>query len=197
MMKLRFGAHRNRERGQSVVEFALILPVLAVMLSALLEFGLAIDSDMALEAASREGARVAASLGNDGTQGVCPNLIADDAATGVDATIVRTVQTSLGGAGIDLASVEIWIYGAGANGSASTSIDKYSYSSGSFSSSNGHPYAACGRHDGTFGAGTFDTIAVQIFYTYHSKTGLLALFTGGLPMSAKAVMPIGPPWKLQ
>jgi Flp pilus assembly protein TadG len=197
MMKLRFGARGQRQRGQSVVEFALILPVLAVMLSALLEFGLAMDSDMALEAASREGARVGASLGNDGTQGICPNTIADDPATGVDAMIVQTVATSLSGAGLDPTSVTVWIYGAAADGSANTAVNKYAWAAGAFASTNGHPYTACGRHDGTFGGGAYDDIAVQIFYTYTSKTGLLAVFTGGLPMSAKAVMPIGPPWKLQ
>ncbi len=190
------GRKASRQRGQSVVEFALILPVLAVMLSALLEFGLAMDSDMALEAASREGARAGASLGNGGTQGGCPNSLVDDPATGVDATIVRTVQTSLSGAGVDLRSVTIWIYGTNSSGNANTSIDKYAWAAGSFTSSNGHPYAACGRHDGTFGGGNYDSIAVQIQYTYTSRTGLLALFTGGLPMTAKAVMPIGPPWKL-
>jgi Flp pilus assembly protein TadG len=197
MMNLRFGTRGPRRRGQSVVEFALVLPVLAVMLSALLEFGLAMDSDMALEAASREGARVGASLGNDGTQGSCPNAIADDPVTGVDAMIVQTVATSLSGAGLDPSLVTVWIYGAAPDGSAATSIDKYSWSAGAFASSNGHPYAACGRYDGTFGGGSYDDIAVQINYTYTSRTGLLAVFTSGLPMTAKAIMPIGPPWKLQ
>jgi hypothetical protein len=56
---------------------------------------------------------------------------------------------------------------------------------------------ACGRHDGTFGGGIYDDVGVQVQYTYTSKTGLLSFFTNGLPMTAKTVMPIGPPWKLQ
>lgn len=197
MMKLFRGAGTSRQRGQSLVEFVIVLPVLAVMLSAVLEFGLAIDADVALEAASRDGARAAASLGNGGTQGVCPNAVADNATTGVDATIVQTVQTSLSGAGVNVTSVQIWIYGAGANGSANTAVNKYAWNGSAFASTNGHPYAACGRHDGTFGGGSFDSIGVQIQYTYTSSTGLLAIFTGGLPMTATCVMPIGPPWKLQ
>ena len=197
MMKLFRGAGTSRQRGQSLVEFVIVLPVLAVMLSAILEFGLAVDADLGLEAASREGARVAASLGNDGSQGVCPNTMADDATTGVDATIVQTVATSLSGAGVDLSTVKVWIYGAAANGSANTSINKYGWTGSGFASTNGHPYAACGRHDGTFGTGSYDTIAVQIQMTYTSSTGLLAIFTSGLPMTATCVMPIGPPWKLQ
>jgi Flp pilus assembly protein TadG len=197
MMKLFGGAGAKRQRGQSMVEFAMVLPVLAIMLSAILEFGLAVDADLGLEAASREGARVAASLGNDGSQGVCPNTMADDATTGVDATIVQTVATSLSGAGVDLSTVKVWIYGAAANGSANTAINKYAWSGASFTSTNGHPYAACGRHDGTFAGGNYDTIAVQIQMTYTSNTGLLAIFSSGLPMTATCVMPIGPPWKLQ
>ena len=197
MMKLFRGAGNKRQRGQSLVEFAMVLPVLAIMLSAVLEFGLAIEADMGLEAASRDGARTAASLGNGGSQGICPNTISDDATSGVDATVVQTVATSLSGAGISLTSVQIWIFGAAADGSANTSIDKYAWNGVAFASSNGHPYAACGRHDGTFGGGGYDTIAVQISYTYTSSTGLLAIFTGGLPMTAKCIMPIGPPWKLQ
>jgi Flp pilus assembly protein TadG len=197
MMKLFRGAGTSRQRGQSLVEFGLVLPVLAVMLSAVLEFGLAVDSNLGLEAASREGARVAASLGNDGSQGICPNAIADDPATGVDATIVQTVQTSLSGAGVGLSTAQISIYGAAANGSAATAINLYSWNGTAFINTNGHPYPACGRHDGTFGGGTYDTIAVQITMTYTSNTGLLAIFTSGLPMTARCIMPIGPPWKLQ
>ena len=197
MMKWMLGKGASRQRGQSLVEFVIILPVFAVMLSAVLEFGLAIDADLALEAGSREGARVAASLGNDGSQGVCPNTMADDATTGVDAMIVQTVQTSLSGAGVNLTTVQISIYGAAANGSANTPINTYVWNGSALANNNGHPYAACGRHDGTFGGGSYDDIGVQVKMTYTSATGLLAIFTSGLPMQAKCVMPIGPPWNLQ
>jgi hypothetical protein len=193
MMKLRIGLSARRQRGQSVVEFALILPVLAVMLVSVLEFGLAFDADMALEAASRQGARVGAEMGNDGTQGICPNALAEST---VDPSIIATVQASLTGAGVNMSSVTVWIYGAGVDGSPITDINKYSWVSGAFVKQSGN-YTACGRHDGTFGGGIYDDIGVRIQYTYTSRTGLLAIFTGGLPMSATSVMPIGPPWKLQ
>ena len=194
-MKRRLDPRGRRERGQSLAEFALILPVMAVILVAILEFGLAFDTDMSLEAASREGARVAASLGNYGTQGICPNATSE--AT-VDPSIVNAVKASLQGGLVDMPSVQIWIFGANAAGNPATDINKYSWSSGSgtFIKTAG-TYLACSRHDGTFGGGTYDQVGVQISYTYTSKTGLLAVFTGGLPMTAKAVMPIGPPWKLQ
>lgn len=197
MMKLFRSAGTSRQRGQSLVEFGLVLTVMATMLSAVLEFGLAVNADLGLEAASREGARVAASLGNDGSQGICPNAIADDATTGVDAMVVKTVQTSLSGAGVTLTTVVVSIYGAAANGSAATAINLYSWNGSAFVNTNGHPYTACGRHDGTFGGGNYDTIGVKVQMVYTSSTGLLAIFTSGLAMTATCVMPIGPPWKLQ
>ena len=194
MMKRMGKPDARGQRGQSIAEFALILPILATILVAILEFGMAFDADLALEAASREGARVAASLGNDGTQGICPNATAEAV---VDPGIVKTVKSSLIGAGVDMTSVKIWIFGADTSGNPATVINKYTWNAGTstFDKQSG-TFLACSRHDGTFGGGVYDFIGVQIQYTYTSKTGLLSFFTGGLPMTAQAVMPIGPPWQL-
>ena len=201
MMKLRVRANGRRQRGQSLVEFALIVPVLAVMLSAILEFGLAFDADLSLEAASREGARIGASLGNDGTQGICPNALSE--AT-VDPAIINAIKASLTSAGVTLSSVKISIFNADANGapvilSGVTQINKYKWDdpSSSFVVDGTHAWPSCGRHDGTFGGGAYDDVGVQVDYTYTSKTGLLSFMTSGLHMTARTVMPIGPPWKLQ
>jgi Flp pilus assembly protein TadG len=201
MMKLRVRANGRRQRGQSLVEFALIVPVLAVMLSAILEFGLAFDADLSLEAASREGARIGASLGNDGTQGTCPNALSE--AT-VDPAIINAIKASLTSAGVTLSSVKISIFNADTNGapvilSGVTQINKYKWDtpSSSFVVDGTHAWPSCGRHDGTFGGGSYDDVGVQIDYTYTSKTGLLSFMSSGLHMTARTVMPIGPPWKLQ
>ena len=193
MMKVRVGRNARRQRGQSLVEFALVVPVMAIMLCSVLEFGFAFDGNMAIEAASREGARIGASLGNDGTQGVCPNALAEST---VDPGIINAVQTSLVSSGINMTTVQVQIFGADASGNAATAVNTYKWSGTALTKQSG-TYLACSRHDGTFGGGTYDDIAVRITYTYTSKTGLLAIFTGGLPMTVETVMPIGPPWKLQ
>ena len=54
--------HRER-RGQSLVEFSLILPVLLIMVFGIIEFGMGIRSYISLTNATREGARFAA-VGN-------------------------------------------------------------------------------------------------------------------------------------
>jgi Flp pilus assembly protein TadG len=48
------------KKGQSLIEFALVLPILLLVLFAIVEFGLAIMTANILHTASREGARLAA-----------------------------------------------------------------------------------------------------------------------------------------
>ena len=48
------------KKGQSLIEFALVLPILLLVLFAIIEFGLAIMTANVLHTASREGARLAA-----------------------------------------------------------------------------------------------------------------------------------------
>ena len=51
---------RKNNRGQAIVEFALILPVLVVMVMGLLEFGLFFHAHINVTVAAREAARIAA-----------------------------------------------------------------------------------------------------------------------------------------
>jgi len=56
------GARRHRQEGQSVVEFALAVPLLLLLLTSLLDFGMAYNHNLTLEYATREGARVGGAL---------------------------------------------------------------------------------------------------------------------------------------
>jgi Flp pilus assembly protein TadG len=51
---------RNTDQGQAVVEFAVILPVLLLILFAILQFGVVFNNYIQVTAAAREGARKAA-----------------------------------------------------------------------------------------------------------------------------------------
>ncbi len=53
------GQKRNREQGQSIVEFVLVLPVLLVFFIGMIEVGFAMYSYLRLAGANREGARMA------------------------------------------------------------------------------------------------------------------------------------------
>lgn len=51
---------RDRDRGAAAVEFALLLPVLLLVLFGLIDFGRALNAQITLTQAAREGARLAA-----------------------------------------------------------------------------------------------------------------------------------------
>jgi hypothetical protein len=51
---------RGRESGASAVEFALVLPLLVMLVFGTIEFGLAYNRQQSFHAASREGARLVA-----------------------------------------------------------------------------------------------------------------------------------------
>ena len=71
--------HLQSERGAAAVEFALLLPVLIVLILGIVEFGRAFQVQATLAAAAREGARVMA--------------LEDDAAAA--RTAVRSASTTL------------------------------------------------------------------------------------------------------
>lgn len=55
----------KNEKGQSLVEFALILPLILLILMGILEFGVMLNSYLAINHASKEGARLGALGGTD------------------------------------------------------------------------------------------------------------------------------------
>jgi Flp pilus assembly protein TadG len=60
---------RARERGAAAVEFALVLPVLVLILLGIVDFGLEINSQAIIANAAREGARTA-SLGGSAAEAI-------------------------------------------------------------------------------------------------------------------------------
>ena len=76
------------ERGQAVVEFAMVIPIMLVILAGVLEFGLVANDSLTIGYGSREGARAGSALGTGGATD-CKD--GDDPA-GVDPAIVAGVQ---------------------------------------------------------------------------------------------------------
>ncbi|WP_344125586.1 TadE family protein [Luedemannella flava] len=52
--------HRRRDRGAAAVEFALVLPVLLILVFGIIDFGRMLNAKITLTQAAREGARAAA-----------------------------------------------------------------------------------------------------------------------------------------
>lgn len=95
----RFVASRadTRDRGSAAVEFALILPILLLVLFGIVDFGRLYFTQITLTDAAREGARVLALEGASGSGFTTAQADADartrvqDAVTGIDSTV--TVST--------------------------------------------------------------------------------------------------------
>jgi Flp pilus assembly protein TadG len=86
------------ERAQSLVEFALVLPVLLIMVFGIIDFGMGIRSYISLTNATREGARFAA-VGN--VAGAYPT----DCDGATSTTVIGRVCVSI--EGLDLTQVQV------------------------------------------------------------------------------------------
>jgi len=95
-------AHRPRrgrtERAQSLVEFALVLPILLILVFGIIDFGMGIRSYISLTNATREGARFAA-VGN--VAGAYPT----DCDGATSTTVIGRVCVSI--EGLDLTQVQV------------------------------------------------------------------------------------------
>ena len=185
--------------GQSLVEYAVTVPVFLLILLGMLEMGLAFSHHLTMEYASREGARTGAALGSGTLQFACGE---------VDDQIIAAVQRVLTGSGsqvgqnldrisqiriyransqtgADTGTGETWVHGAG--GSVDGVPLKFARASGNWSA------CAISRKDLIGGA---DSIGVAIEYDYHFVTPLGSLMgaTGNptIHMSDRTVMAINP-----
>jgi Flp pilus assembly protein TadG len=189
---------RACERAQGLVEFALFVPLLFVFLFTMLDFGFALYSNLTLEYASREGARVGAALAA-GNSTTLPCASVDD-------HVIAAVQRVLQSAGLTLTLDNggdanktgvnwIRIYKAtnDVNGGGYTTTGNYNQ--WTYAATGGHTvdgatlkfigpvtssWSACSRTNGT----TPDKIGIAINYTYAFRTPLasvLSLATGGGP----------------
>jgi TadE-like protein len=195
---------RRGERGQSLVEFSMIVPLFLLFLLGLLEFGMVFDHVLTISYASREGARTGAALANgskmaDESLGTCSD---------VDSYVVAAVERVLDSPGSpvhgDLSDVsQIRIYKATSTGTESGPVNVWTPGSGptidgkdlSFSRSS-YGWDSCTRNNKTSNP---DSLGVSISYTYHAVTPLASLmrFFGGpgwtqLPVTDRSVMALNP-----
>jgi Flp pilus assembly protein TadG len=95
----------KNQRGASAVEFAIILPILVMILFGMFQFGIAYNNWIALTHAAREGARLAA-VGNYDEQTVrdrAPSVdIASVDVTGLDGSIGDSVTVNVTGSVLDI-----------------------------------------------------------------------------------------------
>jgi TadE-like protein len=198
----------RREGGQSLVEFALIVPVFALCLMGMLEFGLAFNHNMTIEYATREGSRTASGLGDGGSTNCLAGIDLDN----IDAQVIAGVQRILKSPGspINMSAItditifradaagqpmagasNVWRYtpGAGPDIDPGLGIDRLDFTQ----SSAGWP--VCSRSTGP----NPDSVGVRIRYSYAFQTPLGAIasmFSNGpatlLTMNDATVMALNP-----
>ena len=92
----------NSDRGQSLLEFAFVAPLVLVFLLAIVDFGIAVDRRLVLDHAVREGARFASVGGQALTTG-SPALLADvqgytsDQSQGISMNVTVCYENTNGG----------------------------------------------------------------------------------------------------
>lgn len=108
-------SRRDRQRGQGLVEFTLIVPIVVLIVVSVAELGLAFGNVHTIGYGSREGARVGSAL----ALGDVTDCSGGSDPAGVDAAVVSAVQRILKspGSGVDVSRVtEIRIFRADASG---------------------------------------------------------------------------------
>jgi hypothetical protein len=209
LRRLRSG-RSEQERGQGLVEFALVIPVIVLIVVSVAELGLAFGNTHTVGYGSREGARVGSALATGGyddcLSGPDPSL--------VDATLVSAVQRILKspGSGLDISNVqEIRIFKAtSAGGETGGLVNIWQYTgerSGpevdpgpgveniDFSLIGGNAWPACVRDNN--GAAP-DSIGVTVVYRYDFVTPLPSVvnsIAGGalsLDLTETTVMSLNP-----
>jgi hypothetical protein len=188
---------RTERRGQSLVEFSVIVPVFLFILLGMLEFGFAFDQAMTITYATREGARSGAAFANGNTTSM-PCVTSTD----VDKHIIAAVQRVLQGPGSRITSAqvsEIRIYKADANGNQiGSQANVWGYALDSGPVVDGSPldwnvtstgWNACTRQNAWVGATAPDSIGVRIQYTYDLVTplSLITRFFGPSSSSTIAI----------
>lgn len=197
----------RRQRGQSLVEFALILPVILMLLLGLVEFGFVFVHHQGLEYATREGARTASALAN-GKNGQNGTPIATTCQS-IDDQVIAAVQRVITGKGsilplANVSQIRIYKWDDTTNGPAtptSSNVNVWTPVSSGGNVVDGIPlkfkwtsgsWMACNRLNGL----TPDSVAVDISYSYTFSTGLGSLLrlagVPSLPMTDVTVMVLNP-----
>ena len=175
---------RRRDRGQALVEYAILLPMFLLILFGMLEFGFVFQHKLTLEYATREGARTGAALANGGSTN-CPSGTFDP-----DPNIVAAVERVLTSPGSPIASniasvSQIQIYKATASGTpvGASTTNTWTYTGPGtgpvvdgvalvFSRSGAQNWTTCQRDNTSVPP---NSIGVNVQYTYTPVTPLSAI----------------------
>lgn len=209
-MTRRIRSTRRPRAGQSMVEYAMTVPVFLLILLGMLEFGFAFSHHMTMEYATREGARTGAALANGSPPFACTDPDPDNV---IDNQIIAAVQRVLTGAGsqIEIGEIQdIRIYKSTAAGQTQGNnfnlwvpgdgpqVDGIELLFKQDPAQQNWPCTVANRSNSApAGVGSYpDSIGVSVSYRYQFVTPL-ASFIGivgppELPMTDRTVMSLNP-----
>ena len=207
---MRHDRRHDEERGQGLVEFALVIPIILLVVVSVAELGLAFGNTHTLGYGSREGARVGSALAT----GNVSDCSGGPDPAGVDQTLVAAVQRILKspGSGLDVSKVQqIRIFRADANGNeVPGTVNIWTYAGEQagpevdpgpgalfidFAPPASVAWPACARNNA--GANP-DSIGVTVTYTYDFLTPMVSMLeaiSGGslsLTLRETTVMSLNP-----
>ena len=206
---------RGDARGQSLVEFTLIVPVFMVILFGMIEFGFVFTHDLTVEYATREGARAGSALDNGGGTLGCGTSQSPSWTT-VDPLVIAAVERVLQSPGSqvvisnvsqiviykanpttganDQGLQDVWTYSAGNGPIPQGSTNHLNFVDSSYPNSDA--WEACSRSNAS---PNIDSIGVSLTYHYAFQTPLASVlrFFGGsggatLTLTDKTVMQLNP-----
>ena len=108
----------RRERGQALVEFALVVPIFLVLTFGIVDFGWALKSWITVTNASREGARMGAVHAFAGSVGECDVVPESETEPGVGGMPTIAARTCGTAAALDHDSASVAVSGADPDGPA-------------------------------------------------------------------------------
>jgi hypothetical protein len=204
---------RRGQRGQGIVEFALVVPVFMLLLLGMLEFGFLLNHNMTLAYASREGARAGAAMADGSVKdSQCGGTTLT--AANVDPLIIAAVERVVTSPGsmVKLAQIsEVRIFKPSATGTDPGTADNiWRYRAASPSNPavpcvspalylNFYQVSAAWNASSRVVGVNPDSLGVKITYTYNFTTplgGILKFFTGNglanLPMTDTTIMALEP-----
>lgn len=157
METVRSVGKRARSCGQTLTEFALVVPVLMVLIMGVLDGALLMFSVGTARYSSAEGSRVAASLGN---------------LANTDSQVVAAVRNTVSGTQLfSVDEVDIYKLNQDENGNLTQDISKTNRYALDGTPLNSTPWPASSRNVGN---GSSDFIGITVNYTYTWKAGFFA-----------------------
>jgi Flp pilus assembly protein TadG len=157
MEAARSSGKRARRRGQTLTEFALVVPVLMILIMGVLDGALLMFSVGTARYSSAEGSRVAATLGN---------------VSNTDSQVLGTIRNIVSGTQLfTVDEIDIYKLNQDGNGNLTPDISKTNKYKLDGTPLNGTPWPASTRNVGN---GTSDFIGITVNYTYTWKAGFFA-----------------------